>query len=386
MASVEMNEGGDHVVELVANDGVAEGSPEITPLLGPAQKPKINIFSVSYVRKTPREQVTKIAEAEISSFIQVVLWIWSGSKYSGLMCMAISSVIYFIMEILSDIFPVRSVPLFQIIFTRCTIILISSFVWLRRTGLPIFGQSHVRKLLSLRALLGFLSLLSFVYSIQALPLSQAVVLNFTTPIMASIAARIILHEKPKISDIGGLACSFFGLLFIFRPALITQGGLAETEGPRNTFVVRGSRPFFAVLVGLFSSVSGGITYCLIRAGAKASDQTVGTVFSFGLLATPAAAICTFVLQDFVFPDFYSLVHMVVLGGLAFVAEVFLARGLQLEKTSKVANIQYIEVFLSQMWSIGLPSVVLSFGRIVGCVLIVVSVCSTVFFGPEKEVE
>ncbi|XP_042494705.1 uncharacterized protein LOC122074006 isoform X2 [Macadamia integrifolia] len=383
MASVEMNEGGDHVVELVANDGVAEGSPEITPLLGPAQKPKINIFSVSYVRKTPREQVTKIAEAEISSFIQVVLWIWSGSKYSGLMCMAISSVIYFIMEILSDIFPVRSVPLFQIIFTRCTIILISSFVWLRRTGLPIFGQSHVRKLLSLRALLGFLSLLSFVYSIQALPLSQAVVLNFTTPIMASIAARIILHEKPKISDIGGLACSFFGLLFIFRPALITQGGLAETEGPRNTFVVRGSRPFFAVLVGLFSSVSGGITYCLIRAGAKASDQTV---FLGGWLATGSLLKSQFGAQDFVFPDFYSLVHMVVLGGLAFVAEVFLARGLQLEKTSKVANIQYIEVFLSQMWSIGLPSVVLSFGRIVGCVLIVVSVCSTVFFGPEKEVE
>ena len=42
------------------------------------------------------------------------------------------------------------------------------------------------------------------FSIQRLPLSQAIVLSFTTPIMASIAARIILHEKLKIADIGGI--------------------------------------------------------------------------------------------------------------------------------------------------------------------------------------
>ncbi len=44
----------------------------------------------------------------------------------------------------------------------------------------------------------------FHFSIQRLPLSQAIVLSFTTPIMASIAARIILHEKLKIADIGGM--------------------------------------------------------------------------------------------------------------------------------------------------------------------------------------
>jgi drug/metabolite transporter (DMT)-like permease len=36
-------------------------------------------------------------------------------------------------------------------------------------------------------------------------LSQAIVLSFTTPIMASIVARIILHEKLKIVDVGGIA-------------------------------------------------------------------------------------------------------------------------------------------------------------------------------------
>ena len=93
------------------------------------------------------------------------------------------------------------------------------------------------------------------HSIQMLPLSQAIVLSFVNPVMASIAARVILHEKLKITDIGGtelfplalapdgdalwadnkasvwpffctgpgLACSFFGVLFIFGPTLTVQG-------------------------------------------------------------------------------------------------------------------------------------------------------------------
>lgn len=55
-----------------------------------------------------------------------------------------------------------------------------------------------------------ISLLFFLSSIQRLPLSQATVLSFTAPIMASIAARIILREKLKIAEIGGVvAFSFF---------------------------------------------------------------------------------------------------------------------------------------------------------------------------------
>lgn len=89
------------------------------------------------------------------------------------------------------------------------------------------------------------------HSIQMLTLSQAIVLSFLNPVMASIAARVVLHEKLKITDIGGteteplalasdfgpfmtlflfcflfvlgLACSFFGVLFIFGPTLTVQG-------------------------------------------------------------------------------------------------------------------------------------------------------------------
>lgn len=379
-----------HVVELVATltedsspDSIAE--EQIAPLLPPLEKPKINIFSISYPRRKPnRDQVTRLAESDISVFTQFFTWAWSGSRYSGLLCMALSSTIYCIMEVLSDIFSGQAIPLFEITTTRCTIIAMLSFMWLRRSGQPMFGQTN-RNLLVSRALIGYLSLLSFVYCIQRLPQSQAIILSFTTPVMASIAARVILHEKLKIAELGGLACSFFGVLFIFRPMTTTQGWLAKAAEVTDSYA-QGSHHIYAVLIGLFSSITGGISYCLIRAGAKASDQPVVTVFSFGILASPASVICTFFFEDIVLPNVYSFLLMVVLGIMAFFAEVLLARGLQLEKTSKVANIQYVEAALSQLWGMGLQRIAPSFGRVVGCSLILISAFCTMYIGPEKDTE
>lgn len=393
MTSTELINGGDGggrsdrddqtVVEMVSaspSDSVSE--EQAVPLLIPKDRPKINIFSLSYpIHKLNKEPITKLAETEASSFSQFMMWAWSGSRYSGLLCMALSSTIYCIMEVISDLFSVQSIPLLQTASTRCGIVSILSFVWLRRNGQPMFGPSSAKKFLVSRAVTGYLSLLAFVYCIQILPMSQAIVLSFTTPIIASLAARAVLHEKLELAEIGGLACSFFGILFIFHPMFVTQGWLEKGAKASDS---QGSRHYLAALVGLFSSISGGISYCLIRAGAKASDQPVSTVLSFGLLASPVSLICSFALKNFVLPGLYSFFLMILLGIMAFFAEVLLARGLQLEKTSKVANILYIEAALSQLWGMSSSRVIPSFGRLVGCLLIFISAGYTMYTGPEKD--
>ncbi|XP_010542000.1 PREDICTED: uncharacterized protein LOC104815344 isoform X2 [Tarenaya hassleriana] len=294
----------DHALELIVRDpsspashggsaaDAASGSDEITPLLTQIERPKINIFSASFSRRKPREQVLKVTESESFHIAQFFSWLWSGSRYAGFLCMALSSTLYFMMELISDGLSVQSIPLFETAFMRCTTILILSYLWLRRSGQPIFGPSHARKLLILRALVGYLSLFCFIFSIRMLPLSQAIVLSFASPIMASIAARIILREKLKIIDIGALVCSFFGILFIFRPMITVQ---VEPEGINGNF--KGEHHIYAVLMGLFSSITGGISYCLIKAGAKASEQPLITVLLFGVVACPAAAMCMLAFED-----------------------------------------------------------------------------------------
>ncbi|CAN0914397.1 Solute carrier family 35 member G1 [Linum grandiflorum] len=392
-SSAEITDG-DSAVELVVCDvpalsstesngdaaGDAAESEEIAPLLKQQpERPKINIFSVSYSRRKPREHAIKLPESD-AQVSQLILWLWGGSRYSGMLCVAVSSAIYFSMEVLSDVFSAQSIPLFETAFARCTVLLVLSYLWLRRTGQPMFGPAHARNLLISRALMGFLSLLSFIYCVQRLPLSQAVVLSFTTPIMASIVSRIAFQEKLKIADIGGLACNFFGVLFIFRQSFTAQG--REVSGP----VGDGFYYAYAILAGLISSITGGVSYCLIRAGSKACDQPVTSVLSFGILAAPLSLVCMFIFEDVVLPEMSSLFLMLLLGCLAFLAEVFLARGLQLEKTSKAANFQYLEAAFTELWGIASSTVVASFGGLIGCLLVLASIGCTIYIGPDKDIE
>ncbi|XP_028548320.1 uncharacterized protein LOC110092606 [Dendrobium catenatum] len=432
------NGGGVHVVQV--NDSEVAG--EISPLLVDVrdEPPKMTIFSVSYARKRPpKETNLALVEAEVNFLSQICMWTWGGSKYSGLLCMASSSTIYYIMEVLLDIFPVQTVPLFESVFTRCTVILILSFLWLRKVGHPLFPPKHARNLLILRSLSGFISLMSFIYSVKNLPLSYAICLNFATPIVASIGAKVILQEKLAFSDIGGLSLSYLGVLFVFKPTVLTQGNIAEAGDMFNEVLVTGGQTIYAVLLGLFSSFLNGICYCFIRAAAKAADHPVllsfvqecsnqqqscpgrspsccpvdwritgychhsrsvkiskeavqeglptavqYTVFSFGLMVTPLSAICTLTLQKFVLPNIFTFFLMVVLGVLAFLAEISLARGLQLEKICKVTNMIYLQVILSLAWSVSYLGAPVSFNKLIGCLLILGSICCTLYFGPERE--
>ncbi|KAG2394493.1 uncharacterized protein HKW66_Vig0181290 [Vigna angularis] len=392
-ATSESKDASDHVVELIVRDASApfsdaeadsEDKDQIAPLLS-QERPKINIFTVSYPRTKPRDEVTRLLESETSPFTNFILWVWNGSRYSGLLCMAFSSTIYFLMGVLTNVFSVQAIPLFETAFTRCAITLILSYLWLRWSEQPVFGTSQVRIILLLRALTGCISMSSFIYCSQRLPFSQAIVLNSTVPIMASIMARVFLHDKLKVADIASLACCFFGVLFFFREALATEGYFVKAKEASNAQAKTGHH-IFAILLGLFSSIMGGTSYCLIRAGAKASDQPMLTVFSFGLFASPAMGICTYIFEDFVLPGFRSILLMLVSSIMGFFAEVLLARGLQLERTSKVANVQYLEAGLRQLCSLALTRLAPSFDRLVGVSLIVISVCCTMYIGPEKETE
>lgn len=57
----------------------------------------------------------------------------------------------------------QPIPLFETIFARCTIILLLTFLWLKRSKEPILEPRQTRKILLLRALLGYISLMGFVY-------------------------------------------------------------------------------------------------------------------------------------------------------------------------------------------------------------------------------
>ncbi|XP_072976568.1 probable transport protein YPL264C [Typha angustifolia] len=383
---------GVHVVEVTEEEVVASTvADEISPLLTEPRgsKPRgMNIFSVSYPRKEPysKDMTSGAAETEVAFLNHIIWWAWNDSRYSGFICMASSSTIYYIMDVLMDVFPVQSIPIFETVFTRCFILVIMSILWLRRMGQPFLVPTSIRKTMIMRSITGFLSLLSFIYSVQNLHLSYAVLLNFAMPIFASFGAKIILQEKFSLVDIVGSACSFLGLLIILETTHFIRGSLNEPDQASKTLIPSTSSLIYPILAGVFSSLLGGISCCLIRLGAKASNQPVYTVLSFGILVCPLSALCALTFQEIVLPSPLTLVLMTVLGILAFLAEMLAARGLQLERISKITNILYLKVILSQLVSVAFLGREPTFHMLMGCLLIIASLCSTLFFARQKENE
>lgn len=52
-----------------------------------------------------QEPAFSSTDTEIDFLVQIVSWIWSGSRHSGILCVASSSIIYSIIEVLLAIFP-----------------------------------------------------------------------------------------------------------------------------------------------------------------------------------------------------------------------------------------------------------------------------------------
>ncbi|XP_022771745.1 uncharacterized protein LOC111314550 [Durio zibethinus] len=114
-------------------------------------------------------------------------------------------------------------------------------------------------------------------NIHRIPFSQANGLSFITPIMASVMARIVLHEKLKITEIRGGKSVIASL---FHSSWHGAGGLLKVEEASNINFT-GSQHLYAALIGFSSSITGGVGYCLIKAAAKASDQPVFFIWHSG---------------------------------------------------------------------------------------------------------
>jgi len=107
----------------------------------------------------------------------------------------------------------------QIAFLRNLFALAFMMPWLMRAGLG--GLCTERLGLHIwRGVAGFAAMICWFTSIAHLPLSEAVALNFTVPLFATMAAAIILREVVRARRWSATAIGFLGVLVILRPGLM----------------------------------------------------------------------------------------------------------------------------------------------------------------------
>lgn len=213
------------------------------------------------------------------------------------------------------------IPGFQLVFFRSITSFIFATTYLLSNQINVLGNQ--RKLLSLRAIAGLISMSLFFFSFKYLSVGTAVSLRYVAPIFAAIFAVILLKEKLK-------PIQWFFFLIAFTGVLILKGFDSEMSN-------------IGMLLVITASVFTGIVYILIRKIGKA-DHPVVVVNYFMFFSTIVGGImCLF---NWIQPKGLDWALLASLGVFGYFGQVFMTKAFQMAETSRVAPIKYTEVIFT----------------------------------------
>ncbi|TVR00364.1 MAG: DMT family transporter [Deltaproteobacteria bacterium] len=224
-------------------------------------------------------------------------------------------------------------PSMQIVLARIVISLVLSIWMLRRAGLSPWG--HNRPLLALRGLLGFIALSCFYYALVHLPLADATVIQYMNPVFAAVLAALLLGERMRRRELLCILLSLVGVLAITRPEFLAPG--------------LGTRlPPAVVGIAVLGSVLSAGAYVAVRKLGRTEDPLV-TVFWFPFIALP---LCLpIVLPMLILPTPREWLLLLAVGISTHIAQVYMTRGLQLERAGRATAVGYLQIVLAGFWGL-----------------------------------
>jgi len=112
-------------------------------------------------------------------------------------------------------------PILEIVFFRSLIALPCSILFFRLEGKKGLPSTQKHKLEYARGFFLFLSYITYLMGLAALPLAEIEALRFSTPMMITILSVVILGEKVNLSRWLALIVGFVGVLIVIRPGSTT---------------------------------------------------------------------------------------------------------------------------------------------------------------------
>ena len=219
----------------------------------------------------------------------------------------------------------KGIPVLEIVAARSIISLFLSFVVIRSRGISVWGNR--KGLLFARGGVGSLALVCVYYAISTLPLAEATVLQYLTPMFTAILALIVLHERLEMATLICVILSFVGLLCIARPAVIFGGQVDPL-------------PALSVVVAVMGALGSGVAYVIVRKLSATEDPSV-IIFYFPLVAMPFSIG---LLGDaFIIPDVAELLGLLVVGIGTQVGQTGLTLALRTEAAGRATAFSYLQV-------------------------------------------
>ena len=218
-------------------------------------------------------------------------------------------------------------PATELVLFRSLITIAISYSLLKKKKLYPWGNN--KPWLLIRGVAGTTALTVFFYTLQKMPLSAAVTVQYLSPFFTAFIAGFLLGEKTK-------AAQWLFFLVSFAGIVVVKGSSADI-------------PPTLLALGVFSSMFSGLAYNAIR---KLKDEEpLVIVMYFPLVATPVMLV--FSLFNWVTPVGIDWLLLLALGVLTQFAQLYMTKSYQLSEVNTVAPLKYIGVIFALTWDIAL---------------------------------
>lgn len=268
-------------------------------------------------------------------------------KSRGVLYMLLSALGFSIMSMLVKVASSR-IPTGEIVLLRVLVTLAISYAMVRRAGLSPWGTERGK--LVVRGLLGSGALAGYYLALAKLPLADATTLHFTNPILTALLAWWLLGERIGWAGGFALACGIGGVVLVVHPG-VPLGNGADLAG---------------VSISLGAAALSAFAYVTVRQLVR-TEHALVIVLYFPLIATPIAL--PWALFDWVWPSASDWLLLIGIGVFTQVGQVFLTRGLAIERAGRAMAIGYVQICFAVLWQLIIFGKSPALGTLLGAALI-----------------
>lgn len=256
------------------------------------------------------------------------------------------------------------------------------FVGVLLPAIPIliYNQQTVfpkgkRLILVLRCFVGTTGLMLSFYAFRHMPLADASVIIFSTPVFVAIFARLFLKEPCGLFNVATVILTLIGVVLITRPSAIFGNSIPSLTDEQINDIEQNANGVWGPVSALLSTLFGASAYVTLRALKGLHYSVVMT--NFGAFALIYTMIVTWSVDAMCWPYCGSERWLVIaLGLFSFMGQILLTISLQIEQAGPVAIARSADIVFAFIWQIMFFKEVPNGYSIAGAILVTSSVVLT----------
>ncbi|PJE27086.1 EamA domain-containing membrane protein RarD [Pseudooceanicola antarcticus] len=236
----------------------------------------------------------------------------------------------------------EDIPLGEIVFFRSAFALIPLVIFLRLRGeFPAGLRSKLPWGHVLRSGFGAAAMFTSFASIARLPVAEATLIGYLSPVLTAIAGVVLLGERATPYRVGGIALGLAGVAVLVGPEL--------GAGPMDRVRLAG------LALGVATAVLTSLALAMTRSLARSGESPGAIAFYFAL--TSALAGLLTLSSGWIMPSSETLILLVLAGLMGGFAHIAMTLAFRYAEASRLAPFEYVSLVwavLADLLIFGLP--------------------------------